>query len=312
MMQNSLPSNIRRIDPHVHLLPPKAWKGFRVRLPMIGIPHEFIEDVPHELDAAHYFAYAKQYGVFGLVNLPVASSAASAKKVREINQWCFEIQNESKDKYENRIKSFGAINPHLSDAEIDAELDYIVEAGFLGVKLHPIAFPSFQGFDPTDFRRHDHLYQGIAKRNLMICWHMGGVRLPMSLWEDLKHAATPEKVAMIIERYHICSVVAHMGNAPQERVIASLANKPEALLDTSYTEPVPGVITPFIRTITSQDIRLAISEFGIERILPGSDFPYRSIRVTIDAFNRLNLSEAEARTIWWDNPVRIFGFSDLD
>lgn len=44
---------------------------------------------------------------------------------------------------------------------------------------------------------------------------------------------------------------------------------------------------------------------GIDNLLLGSDFPQLSLQKTLDAFNRLGLTEEEQRKIRWDNAERL-------
>lgn len=44
---------------------------------------------------------------------------------------------------------------------------------------------------------------------------------------------------------------------------------------------------------------------GIDNLLLGSDFPQLLLQKTLDAFNRLGLTEEEQRKIRWDNAERL-------
>jgi predicted TIM-barrel fold metal-dependent hydrolase len=53
-----------------------------------------------------------------------------------------------------------------------------------------------------------------------------------------------------------------------------------------------------------------IRNVGVDHVLLGSDYPQYSLKQTIDALDRLGLSEAEKAMIRSENARKLFGFGE--
>ncbi len=204
--------------------------------------------------------------------------AAKPGQVRSINQWLVGLHDPA-------LIAFGAMHPDLS--EPDAELERLQAAGFLGLKLHP----EFQSFRP-DHERLDPLYEGAARRGLIVFFHAGkDIAIP-TVHSD------PACFARLLDRFpNLTVVLAHMGGWQQwDEVERRLAGR-EVYLDTAFSMTYLGA-PRFCRLV---------EVFGAERVLFGSDGPWGDVTSEVARLRGMPLPDDDLEAILWRNAARLLG-----
>ncbi|MBP5428060.1 MAG: amidohydrolase family protein [Clostridia bacterium] len=226
---------------------------------------------------------AERAGVSLAVNLPVATRPEQAAS---INRFARELNRRG-----GRVMSFGAIHPATEEPE--RELEELAEAGFKGIKLHP----DYQGVyvdDPRVIR----VVREAKRLGLHVVFH-GGVDIA---FPDDVHA-TPTRVARLLSSLGEGAgrvIVAHIGGYRLwDEVEAELVGS-EALFDLSYG----------IAEVPTEQLTRIIRRHGADKILFGSDYPWRDPADVDRVLFRLPLSEEEFSLIRSGNARRLLGLPE--
>ena len=147
---------MKLIDIHTHIYPPAIARKAAASI------REFYELGTEEMDgtAESLLQLGTQAGIDRFVILPVAMRA---DRTRHINDFIL-----SELEKEPRFLGFGSI--HAGMENIEAEVEYILEKGLLGLKMHPDS-QVFAIDDPRLFPAYDML-QG----KIPVMLHMGDKR----------------------------------------------------------------------------------------------------------------------------------------
>lgn len=259
------------IDIHTHAFPDAlAEKIIPVMSKGAGIPAH-TDGTIGELTAA-----LTRAGVSIGVLQPVATRPGQSRK---INEWTVSVLSDT-------IRAFGSIHP--DDPDIPAVIAHLKDHGIRGVKLHP----DYQAF-MTDEPRAMALYEMLFREDMAVLFH-AGVDLE---FPDPVHC-TPAMLAGVIEAFPEATVIAaHFGgyrcwDDVEERLIGS-----PIYLDTAYTLPElsPAHMVDMAR------------RHGIDRVLFGTDSPWRDIAGEVEAVSEAGFSHAELEMILWKNAARILG-----
>ena len=174
-----------------------------------------------------------------------------------------------------RVMSFGAIHPAAEEPE--RELEELAKAGFKGIKLHPD-------------------YQGVYVDDPRV---IGGVDIACP---DDVHA-TPHRVARLLSSLGEGAgrvIVAHIGGYRLwDEAEAELVGS-EALFDLSYG----------IAEVPTEQLTRIIRRHGADKILFGSDYPWRDPADVDRVLSRLPLSEEEFSLIRSGNARRLLGLPE--
>jgi predicted TIM-barrel fold metal-dependent hydrolase len=208
------------------------------------------------------------------VNCPVATKP---EQVDSINIWASTILDKS-------LYSFGAIHPDSKNkSRILAE---IKQYGLKGIKLHP----EYQKFNPLDDRMTE-IWEYCVEHNMIIITHAG---IDAGISENV--LGTPERFAKLIERYPKMKLIcAHFGgwfswNEVNEYLIGS-----NVLLDLSFT----------LGLIDNDFLVDMINRHGAEKILYGTDTPWRNPEDYIKLFMQLNLTDEQRELILYKNAAEL-------
>ena len=145
------------INSHCHIYPDKiaakAVKGIRdfydLHMSLNGTVNDLIED-GNKVGAVHYLIH---------------SVATTPKQVQSINEFIsFEVKS-----HPGLFTGFGTLHPDSED--IEGDLDYIIELGLKGVKVHP----DFQQFALNEEKAFK-MGEAINERGLPIMIHCGDFR----------------------------------------------------------------------------------------------------------------------------------------
>ena len=213
----------------------------------------------------------KEGGVDISVVLPVATKP---EQVRKIN-----TRNADANRKDGLVFA-GAMHPGCED--IEAELDYIKEAGFFGIKLHPDYQDTF--FDDPKYLR---VMEGAAKRGLITVTHagvdVGYPGAPVRCTPDMVKNVLSALKGVIDNKL----VLAHMGGAelPGE-VLEKLAGEP-VYMDTS-----------FVLDLYPEKCLDIIRKHGADRIVFGTDAPWKTQASFVSLLKSLPLSGGELEKIF--------------
>ena len=186
---------------------------------------------------------------------------------------------------ERKIISFAPIHPACED--IDDKLNTIVEMGFKGIKLHPY----FQN-EPIDSDKTEYLIDRASKAGLITMIHSGAdVSFP-----DCDHA-TPERIIRMLDDVKPKNVVlAHMGAMEYWDEVNDLICGRDVYFDTSFSMHILG----------EKKFCALVKKHGVDRVLFGTDSPWRDQKDYVDTFNGFSLLTAEEKQkILYKNAVKL-------
>ena len=223
---------------------------------------------------------AERAGVDLAINLPVATRPEQAAS---INRFAREINERG-----GRVISFGAIHPDAERPE--EELEQLKKDGFRGIKIHP----DYQGHyidDPGTVR----VIRAAKRLGLHTVIH-GGVDIAFP--NDVK--APPKRVANLLDALGEGDgqlIVAHIGGYRLFDEVEEYLVGREAYFDLSYG----------IRDLPGEQLLRIIRRHGAERILFGSDYPWRDPADVDRYLFSLGLSDGELALIRSRNACRLLG-----
>ena len=209
----------------------------------------------------------------------ICSIATTPKQVRNITEWSRQVASE-------RIIPFPSIHPDYADFR--EEIARMKDLGMKGIKMHP----QYQGF-AIDEDRVLPIYEAIAAHDLILTFHAG---FDISFPTD--PSASPDKMARVIERFPDLKIVAcHFGGWRQwEEVKQYLAGK-DLFFETSYT----------IGDLSDEKVLELIRLHGEDRILFGTDSPWKDQREYVKEVNSLPLSDDTREKIFHRNAEKLLG-----
>lgn len=200
---------------------------------------------------------------------------------QRINEWTVSVLSDE-------IMAFGSVHP--DDPDIPGVIAYLKDHGIRGVKLHP----DYQAF-MADEPRALHLYEALFKDDMAVLFHAGiDLELP-----DPVHC-TPPMLARVAGYFPEATIIAaHFGGYRYwDEVEACLIGTP-LYLDTAYTVPEldAGRLVQLSR------------KHGIDKIIFGTDSPWRDMEKEIKAISEAGFSPDELEKIFWKNAAGILGFA---
>ena len=214
----------------------------------------------------------------GVDHFVVQSVATAPKQVHSINEFIAKSVSESN----GRLTGLGALHPDSED--MAGDIEKIIELGLNGVKLHP-DIQRFAVDDPKCFE----MYRICSEYKLPILMHTGDYRYDFS---------NPDRVKCVLEMFPDLTVVgAHMGGwSVWDDAVKKLVNFKNLYVDCSSTFP-----------FTSIDVaKRAISAYGPDRVLFGTDYPMWSPVSELEIFMSLGLSDMDVKKILSENAVKVF------
>ena len=202
-------------------------------------------------------------GVEKFVILPVA---VRPSRTRHINDFILgEVAKEP------RFFGYGTI--HAGMENITGEVQYIMDHGLRGLKMHP----DYQLF-PIDDPRLFPVYDMIGDK-LPIVFHMGDQRY------DYSHPKRLRKVLDLFPKLRV--IAAHFGGYTMYDTAAELLHDKDCFFDVSSSLMFmeDGVAEKYI------------NHHGAERFVYGSDFPMWDPVVEMERFQRLKLTDDQKEQI---------------
>ena len=215
----------------------------------------------------------------GIDHFIVQSVATTPKQVKSINEFIAgEVENSG-----GLMTGLGTLHPDSED--IKGDVNYLLELGLRGVKLHP----DIQAFKIDDYRCLK-IYELCEEKGLPILMHTGDNRYDYS---------NPNRLLPILEIYKGLTVIgAHLGGwSIWEEAVEVYRNMPNFYVDCSSS-------FPYLKPETAREI---IRKYGADKVLFGTDYPMWSPKSEIEYFMGLSLDESEINSIMNMNAKKLFG-----
>ncbi|NOR48326.1 MAG: amidohydrolase family protein [Methanosarcinaceae archaeon] len=267
------------IDCHTHIFPSRiAQKAAHDLMHLYGSPPVV------GVTAASLSKHMDKCGVDRSVILPVATTP---DQVISINNWVLSLSSGCE-----RLIGLGAMHPDFEN--IGAELGRLKKAGIRGVKIHP----EFQFFYPDEERMFG-LYEALIEHDMLAFFHAGGG----GTWLKEIHG-TPERFEAVLDSFPKMKVLAaHFGGyGCWEEVEKHLVGR-EILFDTAYIfKSDDGT-----KYLPDDDIVRMIEAHGSEKVLFGTDYPFRRQDVEIANLIGLDLDDVDKERIFGGNAARVLG-----
>lgn len=249
------------IDAHAHIYPQKiAEKATKA----IGDFYDITMDMP----AGTSERLIEEGNKIGVTKYVVHSVATTAHQVRSINEF---IKREM-DAHSQFI-GFMTLHQDLSEKDMEAEVEWCVNNGFKGVKLHP----DFQKFD-VDGSDAEKFYRAVGDK-LPILFHIGDDRFEYS---------KPEKLVKMAKKYpEVKFIAAHFGGYrcwDDAQLYRGLNN---VYFDTCSS-------LPFISVEKAKQI---IDMLGADKFFFATDFPMWSAASEFERFNKIPLGKSDREKI---------------
>jgi len=267
------------IDFHTHTFPDKIASATVEKLGTIGGIKHYTDGTEGALKASMSDA-----GIDASVVLPVATNPLKVHSVNEKNAL---MASDS-------IIHFACMHPLCENAS--EEMAYIKESGFKGIKLHPV----YQGVDIND-DRNLRLLELAAKHGLTAVLHCG---------DDIgfpgKVNCSPEMVAEALKKTAIPHVVlAHMGGWRNwDRVCEALCQT-QAYIDTSFSLGTFEVCGKKQQMLTEKQFVDIVRAFGADRVIFGTDSPWRHQSDYLGLVKKLPLTNDELEKILYKNAIKL-------
>ena len=251
---------MRIIDFHTHVYPdniaPKAAESIR----------SFYELESHTMDGtvATLLEKGRAIGVTNHVILPVAMRPDRTRSINDFILGQLEAHEE--------LFGFGTI--HAAMENLTEEVDYVLQKGLRGIKMHP----DFQLFNIDDERLFPAYEQLQGK--LPVMFHMGDLRYDYSHPARLKH---------LLELFPKLQVIAaHFGGYQLHKEACQLLKDKDCFFDVSSS----------LMFMAPGEAENYINLYGAERFVYGSDYPLWDPVTEMERFLRLQLTEAQKEQIF--------------
>lgn len=223
------------------------------------------------------------------VVLPVATNPASVRHI-----------NEASHQDTPKLIYLGAMHPDCPFWE--DELIRLKNAGFRGIKLHPV----YQGVDFDDLRTL-RLLDKAASLGLFVVVHAGlDIAFP-----GIKRCSPSMVKHALSQVGDVPLVLAHMGGWRCWDVVCENLIDTSVYIDTSFSV---GSVTPrdasavWHAPMLSEEAFLGmLRSFGAHRVLFGSDSPWSSQKESLEAICRLPLSAEERTAVLSGNAKKLLG-----
>ena len=214
----------------------------------------------------------------GIDHFIVQSVATTPKQVASINEFIALSVAQNK----GMLTGLGTLHPDSADQAADVR--HLKELGLKGVKLHP----DIQNFKIDDYRCLK-IYELCEEAGLPILMHTGDYRYDNS---------NPNRLLPILNIYSGLTVIgAHFGGwSIWEEASEKLSGVPNLFVDCSSTMGFTSLETT----------KKAIMNYGVDRVLFGTDYPMWGPSDELQKFFALGLSEEENRMILSENAKKLF------
>jgi len=215
----------------------------------------------------------------GIETSVICSIATTPAQVDSILKWSKEIASD-------RIVPFPSVHPETP--RVKDKLREIRDEGFVGIKLHPM----YQDFE-LDSPKVYEIYEGFVDAGLIFVPHCG---YDIAFPGDLR--ASVPRIANVLERFPSLTLVAtHTGGWKQWEQVWELLVGKDVYFETSFS----------IEDSTRELVKKIIATHGAEKVLFGTDSPWRDQSSEKALVRSLGLGEEAERKIFRGNAERLLG-----
>ncbi|MBO8125801.1 MAG: amidohydrolase family protein [Firmicutes bacterium] len=257
------------IDFHAHIFPEKvAAKAVN------NISTRYQQEAHHQGLYQEYLDLLARDGFdYGVVS----TAATKPEQVRPANNWAIKLNQHPS------LRALGTI--HLDYPDWKDEIQRVYQAGIRGFKLHP----DFQRFYPDDPRAME-MYAQLPEGFVLLIHAGDDSRYTNELFSH------PRRIAKVVEAFpKLQIVVAHMGGYRLwDQAREWLVGK-DVYLDTSSAA---GFLDP-------AEFVAMVREHGHQRIIFGSDFPFRGPGEEKQILEKIGLNQTEVSAIMGENALRL-------
>jgi predicted TIM-barrel fold metal-dependent hydrolase len=207
----------------------------------------------------------------GVNKFVVHSCATKPHQVRAINEFIKEEINAHKE-----FIGFMTLHQDLTEEEMEQEIDWCMQEGFKGIKLHP----DFQKFNIDD-ENFEKLYRILSKKDKVfpILFHTG---------DDRYEFSKPYRLANMAKKYKkVYFIAAHFGGYRCWNEIDVYKGLDNVYFDTCSALPFIG----------EEKAKEFINKFGVEKFFFGDDFPMWDIEEELKRFFKIKLTTTEQELI---------------
>jgi len=221
----------------------------------------------------------KKAGIDFSVLQPIATKP---EQTTGINRWAVSMQNGS-------IIAFGTLHPDYPDWK--REIKWLWEAGIKGVKFHP----DYQDFYVDD-KKVFPIYEALAEAGMIMLFHAG-----KDIGYPPPYHCPPCRLRKVLDAFPGSIIIAaHMGGYENTYQVEKYLVGQDVYFDTSYSFDILG----------NGGMEKLIKQHGADRILFGTDSPWKDQEREVDNIRSLNLTEDEMEKILGGNAVRILKLSN--
>ena len=210
----------------------------------------------------------------------VSAIATKPDQAQGILNWCGKIRSD-------RLIPFPSVHP--DDPAAAPGIVRIAEAGFTGIKLHPM-YQNCAADDP----RMEPIYATAVAQGLIVVSHCGrDIAYPPD--DD---RAAPERFARVLERFPTLKLLAtHLGGWRMWDEVEKHLLGRKVSLETSFS----------LEELGRQRAAEMIRRHGVDAVLFGSDWPWEDQTEQVALVRGLGLTEAEQAALLATNAARLLG-----
>ncbi len=278
------------IDFHTHTFPDAIADKAIASLSKGGHMHAFTDGKESGL------LYSMQKaGIDISVCLPVATKSSQVEKINAHAAMMNSMAEQT------GLVFFGCMHPDYE--EYRRELKTLSDCGIRGIKLHPV----FVNTDIDDIR-YLHILEAAADFGLTVVVHGGiDIGFPDNL------CCTPKKIANAVKQVgNIKLIAAHMGGWRMwHQARDELAPLKNVFIDTSfslgYLDNADTEYIPYLwrNMLDNEQAVELIRAFGAERVLFGTDSPWRNQKDEAEQIDALPLTKEEKDRILYQNALEL-------
>lgn len=261
---------LKIIDAHAHIFPFKiAEKAVQNIGSFYGIPMRTSVGTAEELIKSGTEINTERY--------IVSSTATTVAQVDVINSFI----KETVLKYPV-LTGLITLHPDLTNKEIDKNVEFALNNGLKGVKLHP----DFQKFFIDDTKAFD-IYSAV-EGVLPILFHTGDNRFGYS---------SPPRLASVAKKFKKLKCVgAHFGGYSEWEKLDTYLDTPNVYFDTCSS----------LEFLAAEEANKIIEKFGHERFFFGTDFPMWKHTQELEKIKKLGLSQEKLQDILYNNAFNFY------
>lgn len=277
------------IDFHTHVFPEKIAPHAIATIEAKASTPSYTDGTLPALRAS-----MKEAGVDISVLLSVATNPLKVSRMND-------LQIMGKEQGDKDLIYFGCIHPYCPTWE--QELRRIADAGLMGIKIHP----QYQGV-PIDDPSFVKVLDKCGELGLIVVNHSGKEpAYPGVLY------SSPEMIRkVLLDIGPLTFVGAHMGGLQNWDEVGDMyGDLPNVYIDTSFSlrhlkEGQRGFYTQEVLELLPPDeFIMLIRAIGANRVVYGTDSPWRGQKDTVDAIRALPLTEEEKELIFHKNAEKL-------